>query len=172
MKLFGWAVIVLLAVGLTNCKKDNNEEPAVDINKSIVINELLPKNTTFGSDQNGEFDDWIELYNLADKDIDISGYYLTDSKSNLTKWKFPEGTMLGKNGYLIIWADKDTLQAGLHTNFKLSSLGETILLLTPKMNVIEDVKYPATSLSKSYARIPNGTGDFVWSTPTFNAENK
>jgi len=47
-----------------------------------------------------------------------------------------------------------------------------MLLLTPDMNVIEEVKFPATSLQKSYARVPNGTGDFSWTTPTINAENK
>lgn len=172
MKLLGWAVIALIALGLSNCNKDNNEAPPVDINKSIVINELMPKNTQFGKDTAGEYDDWIELYNLSNEKIDISGYYLTDSKNNLTKWKFPENTILNKNGYLIVWADGDTLQAGLHTNYKLSALGETVLLLTPEMNVIEDVKYPATSLQQSYARIPNGTGNFSWTTPTFKTENK
>lgn len=171
MKLFGWAVIAFIGLGLTNCNKDN-EDPGTNINKSIVINELMPKNTQYGADQDGEYDDWIELYNLADEDIDISGYYLTDSKNNLTKWKFPQGTTLAKNGYLVIWADGDTLQTGLHTNYKLSALGETVLLLTPDMNVIEDVKYPATSLQKSYGRVPNGTGSFMWTTPTFKTENK
>lgn len=173
MKLLGWAVIAMIALGLASCNNDDDEdEPGIDINKSIIINELMPKNTQFGSDQDGEFDDWIELYNLAPEDIDISGYYLTDSKNNLTKWKFPEGTILEKNGYLIVWADEDTLQTGLHTNYKLSALGETVLLITPDMNVIEDVKYPATSLQQSWSRLPNGTGSFGWAAPSFNAENK
>lgn len=173
MKLLGWAVVALIAVGMVSCNKDDKEEdPGIDINKSIVINEMMPKNTQFGADQDGEFDDWIELYNLAPEDIDISGYYLTDSKNNLTKWKFPEGTILEKNGYLIVWADEDTLQSGLHTNYKLSALGETVLLITPDMNVIEDVKYPATDLQQSWSRLPNGTGSFGWAVPTHNAENK
>lgn len=173
MRQIQWVLIVLMAVGMINCKKDKEEEPGININKSIVINELMPKNTQFGSDQNGQFDDWIELYNRANEDIDISGYYLTDSKNELTKWKFPEGTMLEKNGYLIVWADGDsTTQVGLHTPYKLSALGETVLLISPEMNVIEEVKYPATSLQQSWARMPNGTGDFIWSTPTHNGENK
>jgi hypothetical protein len=170
MKLFGWAVIALVILWMTSCNKDN--EPSININKSIVINELMPKNSQFGHDQDNEYDDWIELYNLGDQKIDISGYYLTDSKNNLTKWKFPQGTTIDPKQYLIVWADEDTLQSGLHTNYKLSALGETVLLLTPDMNVIEDVKYPATSLEKSYARVPNGTGSFGWTTPTYKAENK
>jgi hypothetical protein len=147
-------------------------DPGININKSIVINELMAKNTKFGSDQNGQFDDWIELFNLANVDIDISGFYLSDSKNDLTKWKFPVGTTLAKNGYLIVWADKDTLQSGLHTNYKLSSLGETVVLESPDHVIINEVKYPVANALQSYARIPNGTGEFKETTPTFNAENK
>ena len=172
MKHIGWTLMILMAIGMVNCKKDKVEDPIININKSIVINELMPKNSSFGSDQDDEFDDWIELFNLSNEDIDISGFYLTDSKNDLTKWKFPDSTILGKNSYLIVWADGDSTQVGLHTPYKLSALGETVLLLTPKMDVIEEVKYPATSQQKSFARMPNGIGDFVWATPTYNAENK
>ena len=171
MKRIQWVLIVLMAVALINCKKDK-DEPVNDISKNIVINEVMPKNTGFGSDQDNEFDDWIEIYNLADVDIDISGYYLTDSESNLTQWKFPAGTTLAKNGYLIVWVDGDSTQVGLHTPFKLSALGETVSLLTPEMNLIQEVPYPAISPLQSFARIPNGTGEFIWAAPTFGAENK
>jgi hypothetical protein len=168
MKQFRFALFVFLLIGFTNCNDENNE---TDINKSIVINEILPKNSQYGSDQDGEFDDWIELYNLANEDIDISGFYLSDSKKEPAKWKFPSGTVIGKNGFLIIWADGDSTQTGLHTNYKLSADGENIVLLSPSQEVINLVEYPATVLEQSYARLPNGTGDFKWSVPTFNKSN-
>jgi len=171
MKRHGFELFILiLVIGISACKKEENAP--IDIKASIVINEVLPKNTMYGSDQDGQFDDWIELYNLSSQNLDISGYYLTDSKKELTKWKFPDGTILKMNDYLIVWADKDTLQAGLHTNFKLSAAGENVVLLTPAQEVIDEVKFPLDSLELSYARIPNGTGSFVWSTPTFNSVNK
>lgn len=171
MKRIKWVVIVLMAFGMINCKKDK-DEPVPDISNSIVINEVMPKNTGFGSDQDNEFDDWIEIYNNGQEDIDISGYFLTDSDSDLEKWKFPEGTTLAKNGYLIVWVDGDSTQVGLHTPFKLSALGETVLLLTPEKKVIQEVTFPEISPLQSYARIPNGTGDFSWAAPTFAAQNK
>jgi hypothetical protein len=155
-------------VGMTNCQKEDEE---IDNSKNVVINELMPKNSQYGSDQDGQFDDWIELYNLSGQDLDISGYYLTDSKKELTKWKFPKGTVINKKGYLIIWADSDTTQSGLHTNYKLSAEGENVLLLTPEQEIINLVEYPATTIERSYARIPNGTGDFTWASPTFNESN-
>ncbi len=109
----------------------------------MVVNELMAVNSITAADQDGEYDDWIELYNLTEDEIDLSGFYLTDSKKNLTKWKFPEGTSITAKGYLIVWADGDTMQVGLHTNYKLSSLGERVLILSPEVEVLDKVEYDA-----------------------------
>jgi hypothetical protein len=160
---------LLLLVGFISCNKD--DDPMEEETPKIVINELLPKNSSHGSDQDGEFDDWIEIYNPADVDQDISGYHLTDSKKDITKWQFPEGTIIGKNDYLIVWADGDSTQVGLHTNYKLSADGENVVLLDRDLNVVNLVEYPVTLIEQSWARKPNGTGDFEWSVPTFNQSN-
>jgi hypothetical protein len=149
----------------------NNDDSGVNDN-GIIINEILPKNTEYGSDEDGDFDDWIEIYNLSAEKIDISGYYLTDSKKNPTKWKFPAGTLIEPNAYLIVWADEDSTHiSGLHTNYKLSADGENVVLLKPNQEVIDLVEYPPTLVEKSYARKPNGTGDFVWAIPTYKKSN-
>lgn len=169
MKQLNLIVLLFSILVFTNCNK--TDDPVIDETPSVVINELLPKNSQYGSDQDGEFDDWIELYNPANVDQDISGYYLTDSKKELSKWKIPAGTIIAKNSYLIIWADGDSTQVGLHTNYKLSADGENVVLLSPDLNVINLVEYPITLLEQSWARKPNGTGDFVWSVPTFAKNN-
>jgi len=151
---------------LYSCVKQ--DEP---INGYVVINELMPVNSSVVADQNGEYDDWIELFNKSSLPVNLSGYYLTDSKKNLLKWQLPTGTSISANGYLIVWADKDTTQSGLHSNFKLSSLGETVLLLKPDHTIIDKVEYPGQTLQLSYSRRPNGTGSFIWQAPTFNASN-
>ncbi len=169
MKQIKLLLLILTVIGFTNC---NNDDPVVEETPEIVINELLPKNSQNGSDEDGDFDDWIELYNPADEAQDISGYYLTDSKKNLMKWKFPQGTTIGANGYLIVWADEDSTHvSGLHTNYKLSADGENVVLLTPTQEVIDLVEYPITLVEQSWSRKPNGTGDFEWSVPTFNKTN-
>jgi hypothetical protein len=138
---------------------------------NVVINELMPVNTTTVTDQYGEYDDWIELFNLTATVVDLSGYYLSDNKKDPGKWQFPPGTSIPANGYLIIWADNDTTQFGLHTNFKLSSAGEDAVLSDPNILVIDKISFPAQTLELSYSRVPNGTGSFVWQTPTFNKTN-
>ena len=167
MKYTGKLLMLALIVFAVACDKENDDE----VLSTVVINELLPVNQNAGSDQNGQFDDWVELYNLTDEAVDLSGHYLSDSKKNPAKWQFPDGTAIAANGYLIVWADGDTLQVGLHTNYKLSSEGEKVLLLTPDLKIKDEVEYPATDVQQSWARIPNGTGGFQWTVPTFNGSN-
>jgi len=164
VRKIAFASILLIIISLISCEKTYDLD-------AIVINELMAVNSYTASDQNGEFDDFIELYNLSSEVVVISDYYLSDSKSNPGKWKFPAGTSIAPNGFLIIWADKDTTQSGLHTNFKLSSLGESVVLSKPDMEIIDKVTYPAQTLELSYSRNPDGTGDFRWQNPTFNSRN-
>lgn len=151
---------------LISCKKTyENGDP------TLVINEVMPVNSSTVADQNGEFDDWIELYNLSTTGINMSGYYLSDSKKDVTKWKFPEGTTLGSHSYLIIWADNDTLEAGLHANFKLSSAGEDVVLSDSHGQQLDKMSFPAQELQLTWSRVPNGTGPFKWQSPTYNRSN-
>jgi hypothetical protein len=149
-----------------SCKK-TYKNPQHD----VVINELMPVNSFTVTDEYGEYDDWIELFNKSSATIDLSGYFLSDNKNDLSKWVFPQGTSISGNSYLIIWADGDSTQWGLHTNFKLSSSGEKVVLSKPDDTIIDKVTYPANSLETSYSRSPNGTGDFRWQKPTFNKTN-
>ncbi len=137
----------------------------------IILNEFMASNNSIESDQDGEFDDWIELYNRGDEDVNISGYYLSDNEENLSKYAIPDGTTLAANEYLIIWADEDGSQDGLHANFKLSKSGETILLMDRDTSILDSIVYNNQDDDISYARLPNGTGSFQKSEPTFNANN-
>jgi hypothetical protein len=158
--------ILIILVMQSACKKP--DEPS---QSDIVLNELLPVNTSVAPDQNGEYDDWIELYNLSNSVKDISGYYLSDNKDHFSKWVFPAGTSIAAKGYLIIWADDDSAQVGLHANFKLSSLGEEVLLSTPDGTLADKVIFPGQTLELSFSRNPDGTGSFRWQTPTYNSSN-
>lgn len=170
MKPLKLIFFLLTAFAVFSCNKDDDE--ITGETQTVIINELLPKNSQYGADQDGEYDDWIELYNPSATDQDISGYFLSDSKKELGKWKFPEGTVIAKNSYLIVWADGDTTQNGLHTNYKLSAeKGENVVLLNPEKELINLVEFPPTLLEKSWARKPNASGDFEWAEPTFNAPN-
>lgn len=95
----------------------------------VVLNEILADNVAAVSDPQGHYDDWIELRNLTDREMDLTGYHLTDEPSNPRKWRFPDGTRIAPNGYLVVWADEDGQDSpGLHANFKLAASGEQVYL--------------------------------------------
>lgn len=125
----------------------------------VVINEIMASNSSTIADADGEFDDWIELANLSDEAIDLSGMYLSDKESIPRKWTIPEGTMIEANGYLLIWADEDTEQAGLHANFKLSSDGETVTLVDTDARgnlLLDSLTYGELGADVSYGRVNDG----------------
>ena len=95
----------------------------------VRIDELMAGNKSGLVDPQGEHDDWIKLHNHSEKEIDLSGFYLSDDADNLRKWRFPQGTSIVPKGYLIVWADGDTKdRPGLHAGFKLSRRGESVWL--------------------------------------------
>lgn len=161
-KLFVFGILVLLCF---SCKKDDTE------GITLVINEIMPVNTYTIMDQDNEFDDWVELYNATNSKIDLSGYYFSDSKKNPAKWKFPDGTNIAARSYLIVWTDADSTQYGLHTNFKLSSSGEKLVLSNRAKKIVDAAEYETHTGELTYSRVPNGTGAFKWKIPTFNASN-
>ncbi len=144
---------------------------SIPITGDLVINEFMADNETTVVDQDGEYDDWIELYNNGSKEIALLGFYLSDDASDPNQWAFPD-TSIASGGYLIVWADKDEEQQGLHANFKLSASGETILLSDSESNIRNEISYEQQFPDTTTGRYPNGTGDFILMLPTFGMENQ
>lgn len=157
--------------GIFSPQRAEHEFYTLPVAGDLVINEIAASNSNTQADQDGEYDDWIELYNNTSNPIDLSGYYLSDDASNLTKWTFPNGTIINGNDYLIIWADKDTLQAGLHANFKLSASGESLHLSDASISLLDESTFGIQTTDITWARFPNGVGSFTYMNPTFSSEN-
>jgi hypothetical protein len=137
---------------------------------AVLINEVLASNDSLNFDQNGEDEDWIELINTTNNPIDLAGFYLSDDPLDLMQWAVPAGAVIPANGYLLIWADKDTVQLGLHTNFKLSSAGDYVYL-SQGLNLHDQVAFGPQLANISYARCPDAGQDFATITPTPLANN-
>jgi hypothetical protein len=147
--------------------------PAINA-QDVVINEFMSDNDNndIWLDQDGENEDWIELYNNTAVDIDLTNYFLSDHSSFMHKWEFPENTIIPSEGYLIIWPDKDIDQNGLHTQFKLDKDEGNIFLSYLDGSIIDSVVWvDKMDENSSLSRIPNGTGSFQNVTVTFNANN-
>jgi hypothetical protein len=137
---------------------------------AILINEVLASNSTTNLDPNGQAEDWVELVNTTSAPIDLAGFYLSDDPMNLMEWPFPAGTIIPANGYLLVWADNDVNESGLHSNFKLSSAGEYVAL-SLGLSVYDQVTFGAQSPDVSYARCPDAGLNFAQVTPSPLAVN-
>ncbi|CAN5584290.1 hypothetical protein BH11BAC1_BH11BAC1_08870 [soil metagenome] len=139
----------------------------------VVINEFLAVNQNDTVDENGAHEDWIELFNGTPNPLNLFGLYLSDTYTNLSKFSFPENSVIQPNGYLMIWADEDNTTTGdIHCNFKLSSNGEAILLSNAAGNILDSISFGAQTPDHSTARCPNGTGPFtVVNSPSFEESN-
>jgi spore coat protein CotH len=141
------------------------------VNGNVVLNELCAINSGIWTDPQGEYEDWIELYNNSSNTVSLDGYYLSDDNLNLNKWTFPNITM-APNSYIIVWADKDTFDIGIHANFKLAATGESIFLSNSAGNLLDEITYGSQSNGLiTFGRIPNGTGPWVYVNASFNAVN-
>lgn len=145
----------------------------------VVINELMADNDNIAEDPQGDNDDWVELFNRTNSPVDLTGMYLSDKEDNPTKWQFPDGTQIAANGYLIIWCDEDhddeEATEGLHSNFKLSKNGETVLLVDTDANdntVLDSIAFGEQETDVAFGRIPNGTGKFQVVAATLGESNR
>ena len=128
----------------------------------VVINEIMALNDTTIADPQGDHDDWIELFNISNETVDLTGMYLSDNPEKPLKWKFPKDTTIAPGGHLLVWTDEDgNDEPGLHANFKLSSPGETLWLYdTDARNnaLLDSATFPSLQADQSFGRVPDGLG--------------
>jgi len=130
---------------------------------AVVLNEFMAANTNTIADEDGNFDDWIELYNSSAGPVNIGNYCLSDASSQPAKWRFPAGTIINAGEHLLIWAD-DTIPPNparpLHTNFKLGGEeGEIIgLYAADGATTLDAIRYGQQAPDVSYGR----WADYPW----------
>ena len=139
----------------------------------IVINEFMAINTTYAQDEEGQFDDYIEIRNnSATNWKNLKNWTLTDTLGIPDKWTFPDDATLEPHGYLVLWADEDGGQGEFHINFKLDGDGEELYLFDQHGNMVDQIVFGQQVEDMSYSRVPNGTGDFVVKEGTIGFNNE
>jgi len=109
----------------------------------LVINEFMASNGSGLTDEDGDYSDWIEIYNRSNRPVNLSGWFLTNNPNQPDKWPFPD-VVLNSHDYLVVYAsgkNHTQLKPGraLHTNFKLSRQGEYLALYNVLENRLADV---------------------------------
>ena len=158
--------------GIFSPERAEKEFYQLPVVSNLVINEIMASNLSEVTDQDGEFDDWVELYNGGSLPVNLNGFHLSDDEYTLSKWTFPNVT-IQPNNYLIIWCDTaGGTQSGLHTTYRLSADQEEVYLTDPSGVVIDAVHFVNMPTDISYARVPNGTGVMTHQMPTYNSINQ
>jgi len=130
--------------------------------QQVYINEILSTGSP----------DWIEVYNPSNQEVDISGWQTWDPSTVSTHYILPTGTVIPAYGYLVLLCDDNN--TGLHTNYKLSSGGETVWIGNASGQVVDSVTFPdlSNNSGSSYGRIPDGSSTFeIFTTPTQGVTN-
>ncbi len=155
----------------------------------VRINEFMALNSSTLTDEDGEYSDWIEIYNADDVAVSLQGWALTDDSSLPGRWLFPD-VSLDPDGYLIVFASgKDRSVAGseLHTSFRLSGDGEYLALTNPDGVVLTEFSpsFPPQQPDVSYGYVdglyaaisdpspggPNQPGDATIPAPLFSMDH-
>lgn len=143
----------------------------------LSINEFMASNLNWIADNNGDYEDWIEIYNANDSSLNLAGYYITDDIDELTKWQipfgYPDSTTIDSAGFRIFWADNQPWEGPLHLGFKLSKDGEQIVLVSSNgLTIIDSITYKPQTTNISMGRYPDGQDFwFYYNQPTPGDEN-
>ncbi len=150
-----------------------NERALPNLEGVLFINEFMADNGSTIADETGAFEDWIELYNASEDQLDLGGLYMSDDLLDPMMWMIPDGTTIEAGGYLLIWADSDAEDGPLHADFKLGAGGEEIALsASDGATLIDSIVFGDQAEDVSMGRIPDGGDDWQYlSMPTPEAAN-
>lgn len=139
---------------------------------NIYINEIVGTSQDVYPDNAGEYEDWIEIYNANDEAVDIGSLFITDDMTNPAlsqiRQNEPDSTTIPANGFIVLFADRDTEQGVLHLDFKISSSDEQLAivqLVGLDTVIIDQVSYEELEADSSYGRTTDG-GD-TWKNLTY-----
>jgi len=135
--------------------------------QGIVINEFMSDNESTIMDKDGDYSDWLELYNNSDSPINLYQYQISDNSNILNKWIFPE-IIIPPQGFLIVFASgKDVYNPEeLHTNFSIDAEGEALFLSDNNGTLIDQTNAFILWDDESLGRYPDGSENWLKSSLT------
>ena len=143
---------------------------AADTFNSVYLSEFLADNQHGLKDDNGDYSPWIELHNGSAGTVNLAGWFLTDSLTNLTKWRFPGVVLLPRKELVVFASGKGRINdlAHLHTNFRIDPKGNYLALVNRATNVVSEFTPAPQSPDVSNGRVrgePAVRGHFARPTP-------
>jgi len=127
----------------------------------LWINEVQADNLTGLTDNAGDREPWIEIYNTSTNVVSLEGLYLSPNYTNLTNWAFPAGASIGPKEFLVVFCDdepEETSGTNYHTNFRLPSGSGSVALARLYNDAPQTLDYVnyAAGADRSYGSFPDG----------------
>ena len=140
--------------------------------QALFINEVMSANILTLQDEEEDYPDWIEIFNASAYPVNLLGYGLSDDPSQPLKWTFPVYSIDPDEKLRVFASGKDRISEDMHTNFKIKSNGEPILLTSPSGELLDSVDSGYIPLDISRGRMPDGGDEWVYfPEPTPGREN-
>ncbi|HOD02060.1 MAG TPA: lamin tail domain-containing protein, partial [Clostridiales bacterium] len=168
-------IISLCACGGKNTGDTTTPDtsPAPEVT-GIIINEYCCKNTNIIYDSEGDYCDWVELYNTTDSSFSLAKYFLSDDEADTKKWAFPDNTVIEPKAFLLVFlSGKNRLgeNGEIHASFKLGGDDEKILLLNNRGKTVDALEIMDLKENTSYGRSLDASQYFFFARPTPGAQN-
>lgn len=146
---------------------------------TLWLNEVQVENSSGLTDNAGEHDPWIELFNSGTNAVNMAGFFLSDSYSNLAIWAFPSNAVVPPGGFLVVWCDAQSHQttpAALHAGFRLSPGAGQVALsrgMSGTNQLVDYLTYTNLPADWAYGDLPDGQPFFrgQWPVSTPGAPN-
>jgi len=125
----------------------------------LVINEILADNESCCPDEHGDYDGWLELYNNEPMDVDLTGMFLTNNLADPTRFEIG-AVIIPAGGFVVFWADGETVEGPEHTSFVLVETGGSIGLfnsLARGNHELTSLSYGSQKTDVSIGRFPDGS---------------
>jgi spore coat protein CotH len=126
----------------------------------LQLNDLMTVNQGTIVDNQGDYDPWVEIYNVGPGLLNTSNMFLTDNPDVPNKWKLPTQN-LDDGEFLLLWLDSEPSEGANHAPFNLNSGGGNLYLYMYNGSsyvVVDSISYPALDADVSFGRFPNGEG--------------
>lgn len=126
--------------------------------EGLVFSEVMAANRTAMPDENGNYPDWLEIWNSSDHAINLKDVGLSNKGTSI-KFLFPDMELAAGERVIVLCDKKNQAIAGkpMHAKFSISSNGEELYIYDPNAYLIDSVKTPILGVDESYARLPDGS---------------
>ena len=131
----------------------------------LYINEFMASNDVSFPGPQGDYPDWIEIYNAGTEAVMLGGYYMSDVLDDTAAMyqipdTYPDSVTVAPGGYILFYANKGEASSVFNLNFKLSGGGEAVGLWDASSTLIDSYTYGEQTTDISFGRYPDGADEW------------